>query len=371
MDTHDPRTTSGGPPEGRSLGRRAEIRAAVDARLEAAFDTLEDGAPAHEDLTPLFDELRRLTRAGGKRLRPAFLYWGYAAGDGSDPEAAVDAGAALEMLHLFAIVHDDIMDASPIRRGEAASHVAMAELHEKQDWPGDPARFGASAAMLVGDFAFVLADRLLAGARFPAAARDDAFREYTEMRFEVLYGQQLDLLEGQRREADEDTARRIATLKTAKYTVERPLRIGAALAGAGEDVRGALSAYGVPVGTAFQLRDDLLGAFGDSDVTGKPVGDDFREAKQTYLLARARARGDAAHVAVVDSLLGRDDLSTYDVAELRAAVRATGAVTDTEALIADLLVQGLAALEEAGDVLPGDVRAALAELAGDAAYRGA
>jgi geranylgeranyl diphosphate synthase type I len=246
-----------------------------------------------DNLKEPFAYLRDLVLSSGKRLRPAFCYWGYV-GAGGDPrdQAPIDAGAALELLHTFALVHDDVMDDSHTRRGMETVHWAFRDRHAAAGWAGEGRRFGEGVAILIGNIAFVYADILLAGA--PPAA----IKVFGELRLEVNIGQYLDLLGTARRDASLELAERICQYKTGKYTIERPLHLGAALADRLDDLAPWYSAYGMPLGEAFQLRDDLLGVFGDSSLTGKPVGEDLREGKPTalYALARRRASGPAAEL---------------------------------------------------------------------------
>ena len=246
------------------------------------------GARSSPDLVAPLDSLRSLVMSGGKRLRPAFCFWGFrAAGGGDDDAAVIEAGAAFEMLQAFALVHDDIMDGSATRRGLRTAHLAFGDRHDAAVWRGEARRFGEGVAILIGDLAHVYADRLMADTAEPVRAVWD------ELRIELNVGQYLDILGTARGDTDHEGARRIARYKSGKYTIERPLHVGAALAGRLDELQASLSAYGDPLGEAFQLRDDLLGAFGDEAATGKPVGDDLREGKPTPLLAVATANADA------------------------------------------------------------------------------
>src|SRR5947209_355084 len=293
--------------------------------------------------------------AGGKRLRPGFCYWAFvgAGGDPADP-AIVDAGAALELLHTFALIHDDIMDGSSTRRSIETIHVRFEERHALDGWRGDGRRFGEGVAVLIGDLAFVYADQLLAGA--PA----EALAVFTELRIEVNVGQYLDLVGTAQGEVGEATARRISLFKSGKYSVERPLHLGAALAGRLDDLARPLSTYGLRVGEAFQLRDDLLGVFGDETVTGKPVGEDLREGKPTVLYAAARDVADPAADRVLDRY-GAQDLTEDEVAELQEVLIETGAVARVEGAIDELVAEAIVSLD-AAPIVP-EARAALADLA--------
>jgi geranylgeranyl diphosphate synthase type I len=308
------------------------------------------------------DALRELVMAGGKRLRPGFCYWAFV-GAGGDPTAPeiIDAGAALELLHTFALIHDDIMDGSSTRRSQETIHVRFEERHALDGWRGDGRRFGEGVGVLVGDLAFVYADQLLAGA--PA----DAMAVFTELRIEVNVGQYLDLVGTARGEVGEGTARRISLFKSGKYTVERPLHLGAALAGRLDDLARPLSAYGLRVGEAFQLRDDLLGVFGDEAATGKPVGEDLRDGKPTVLYAVARERVNGSGAARLLERYGAPDLREDEVEDLQEVLIETGAVAHIEAAIDDLVADAVLALD-ASPVLP-EARAALADLARFAAGR--
>ena len=224
--------------------------------------------------------------AGGKRLRPAFCHWGaVAAGGDGDAPLVVDAGAALELMHAFALFHDDVMDDAASRRGAPTTHVVFAGRHEAGSWAGEARRFGEGVAILVGDLAFVFADQLM------TLAPPAAWTVWNELRIELNVGQLLDIVGSVRRDRTLAKAERICRYKSGKYTIERPLHLGAALADPerGAELFAVLSAYGLPLGDAFQLRDDVMGAFGDPLRTGKPVGGDLVEGKPTPLLARAVA----------------------------------------------------------------------------------
>ncbi len=323
-----------------SLG---DIAARVDERIAQALDPdARRWAGVDADLAAPLAALRSLVLSGGKRLRPAFCYWAFVGMGGDADDAAVtDAGCALELLHTFALIHDDVMDASARRHGVETVHVSFARRHQQLDWHGDPARFGDSVAILVGDLAFVYADRFLAGA--PRKALD----VWNELRLEVNIGQYLDTNGTAARRADPDLARRICRYKSGKYTIERPLHLGAALAAPGriDDVIGALSAYGDPLGEAFQLKDDMLGVFGDPSVTGKPVGEDLREGKPTLLHALAARQATNADRELLDGRFGAADLTTGEVAQIQDIFRRTGAAAAVADTIERLVDRALAAAE--------------------------
>ena len=287
------------------------------------------------------DAIRSLVVAGGKRLRPVFCHWGFvgAGGDPSDPRV-VDAGAAFELLQAFALIHDDVMDGSATRRGAPAVHRRFLERHDAEGWTGESRRFGEGVAILAGDLALVYSDLLLPAAPSAPIALAALWHE---LRIELNVGQYLDLAGTATGGIDREGARRIARMKSGRYTIERPLQMGALLAGSAE-IAGALSSYGDPLGEAFQLRDDVLGVWGASERTGKPAGDDLREGKPTLLLAVATERVDDVGRSLLANV-GRRDLGDDDVAALQQLLRDTGALDVVEAEIAARHAEAVANLD--------------------------
>jgi geranylgeranyl diphosphate synthase type I len=322
---------------------RQRVQKALDAFVAGQLHRL-DGVS--EELGPLADALTDLV-AGGKRLRPAFCYWAFRGAGGVDSDEVVAAAASLELFQACALIHDDVMDGSDTRRGQPAVHRRFASLHRAHGWQGDPEAFGCGAAILLGDLALSWSDEMLATSGMPAAVLAPAKRVFDEMRTELMGGQYLDLLEQARGGGSVERALRVARYKSAKYTVERPLHLGAALAGAGPDLLAAYSGFGLPLGEAFQLRDDVLGVFGDPSLTGKPAGDDLREGKRTVLVAMALERASAAQQDVVRRHLGDPHLSEQGVAALREVLTDTGACARVEQLIAELLDDAVAAVRAA------------------------
>lgn len=249
----------------------------------------------------------RLLPAAGKRLRPVMAHWGWVSARG----AAADRGhetltrvaAALELLHLFALVHDDVMDRSDSRRGRPSAHVEARDAHAGAHGLGDPVVFGDGIAVLLGDLALSEASLLVADAPPPVRA------QWRDMLRELVHGQVLDLTAAAARRRDLDLARRVARLKSGRYTIQRPLLLGALIAGATPGMTSALSDYGDHLGEAFALRDDLLGVWGDPRATGKPVGDDLISGKPTVVLAAARR---LLPDAVSRRYLGPDAVVTED-----------------------------------------------------------
>ncbi|MFL6183011.1 MAG: polyprenyl synthetase family protein [Actinomycetes bacterium] len=337
------------PQPGRSDGKTSpldaeDLRVRVEKELEAFLESQQEVLDSvADDVLPMLDAAKALL-SGGKRLRPAFAYWGWRGAGGEDCHEIVPAVAALELLQACALIHDDVMDGSDTRRGAPSVHRRFASLHRAAGWSGPPDAFGAGAAILLGDLALVWADQLLYQAPLSPDRLVAAKPVYDRMRVELMAGQYLDLLEQGRGSASVERSMRVARYKAAKYTVEGPLHLGGVLAGASADLLDAYTAFGIPVGEAFQLRDDILGVFGDPDVTGKPAGDDLREGKRTVLVAAADEKASPAQRQALNRHLGDPRLDRHEIDELRSIIRDTGAVTFVEDLIEQLVDEAYAAL---------------------------
>lgn len=308
-------------------------RRRVDARLTDVLGRMEaltrELAP---ETLPVLRAASDLTLRGGKRLRPALLFAAVECAEpGAYPDAAADLGAALELLQTYLLVHDDWMDGDAVRRGAPSVHVALGR-HYADD------HVGAATAILTGDLMGSLVHELVAQVDLPADRRRDVTATFSRMEYEVILGQCLDVTRS-------DDVTRIHHLKTGSYTVRGPLRLGLGVAGAGDDARRALEAYGEPLGVAFQLRDDLLGAFGSEAETGKPVGGDFREGKKTELVRWAMSRLDAKGRSELGSILGRRDAADADITRARELIASTGAMEQVEGQIRALRAKCLEALD--------------------------
>ena len=334
--------------------RLRAIAKTVEARLA---DILESEREVWVKLDPALEEplgdLTDLVLGGGKRIRPAYCHWGWVLA-GGDPaaEPQIRAGCALELLHAFALAHDDVMDGSLTRRGAPTVWHRFVTRHDERSWAGEARRFGEAVAVLVGDMAMVLADRTL------GPVPPDVREVWDSLRTELNMGQYLDVVRTVSGPSSADEARMIVRHKTAGYTIVRPLQLGATLAGR-SDLHASLERHGIPLGTAFQLRDDVLGAFGDPDTTGKPVGEDLREGKPTVLLARARESANPVQVGVLDRI--GDEMSDADVAAVQQVMIETGALAATEAEIDALFAESVDSIEALPDI--GEARSALRELA--------
>jgi len=341
----------------------SRVRKEIDEALYAFVDRQRPVLSAvGDDLAPMLTALDALL-AGGKRLRPAFCYWGWRGSGGQDRPEIFTAAASLELLQASALIHDDVMDGSDTRRGQPSVHRRFEALHSGSGWRGSAEAFGAGAAILLGDVCLSWSDEMFQGSGLPEDALRRGRPVFDLMRTEVMCGQYLDLV-GQARGCGADgramveAAIRVVRFKAAKYTIERPLQLGAALAGS--EAMAALSAYGMPLGIAFQLRDDVLGVFGDPAETGKPAGDDLREGKRTVLVALTLERSAPAQAETVDRLLGDPELDADGVERLRTIIVETGALDACERMIDCYADEASGAL--AGAPLTAEARAALSEL---------
>ena len=366
VTTGMPELRTGSPDQDAALAAAGldRLRVAVSAALSDFLDRQRTTlARMDASLVPVADEVRALAE-GGKRLRPAFAYWGWrgaSGGAGEDEAAVLRAVAAIEFVHASALVHDDVMDGAQTRRGRPATHIGFASRHGGDDLLGDGDTFGTGAAILVGDLALVWSDELLGRSGLTPEALTRARAVWNTMRTEVTAGQYLDLLRAAGGLPGPEGALKVARFKSAGYTVQRPLQLGAAIAGAGPEATQACTAIGLPLGEAFQLRDDVLGVFGDPTVTGKSADDDLREGKQTLLIALAAERADDAGLALLGALLGNAGAGTEDFDALRRLLEDTGARARVEERISEQTALARAAIAAAP--FTSDARAALDALA--------
>jgi geranylgeranyl diphosphate synthase, type I len=326
-------------------------------------------APVGRELDALFDAARQAV-GGGKRLRPAFTYWGWRAAGGSTSRtrSVITAASAIELVHASALVHDDVMDNSATRRGAPSAHREFTRRRREDPRSVESERFGHSAAILLGDMLLSWSDELLTRSGFRPKTIQRGRVYFDLLRMEVVAGQYLDVLAQTSQSSSASDAMRVVRYKSAKYTVERPLQFGAALAKADQPLLAALSSYGIPLGEAFQLRDDVLGVFGESDVTGKPSGDDIREGKRTLLIARAFDKASPAQYEVLAKNVGRSDVESEGIRAVQDVLRDTGALGAVETVIVELSSAARSALEHA-DVVDDEAREALLMLTDQATQR--
>jgi geranylgeranyl diphosphate synthase, type I len=360
---------------------REAVSAEISAFLREQSAVLDSVGP---ELVPVHLMASQLL-CGGKRIRPAFCVWGYVAAAGIPTEEELKpllaAAGSLDVLHVSALIHDDLMDSSDLRRGRPAAHRQFEALHANAGWLGDSAAFGRAGAILLGDLLLMWSAQMLHGAGVDQSTLERALPIVEAMRTEVTCGQYLDMVAqahplrkrapaiGSLKPTIElalDDASRVVEYKAARYTVQRPCQIGAALGGGTDDLYFALGAYGSPLGRAFQFRDDLLGVFGDPQVTGKPAGDDLREGKRTVLVAHAYAHAGDVGQKLLLQRLGDPALDDAGISELQQVIVESGARDTVESMINDYHERALKALHDTEITEEG--RAGLTALA-DAAVR--
>lgn len=342
------------------------VRKPVDELLGRFLDErVAELAQLDPGLTAVGAEVADLVATGGKHLRPAFVYWGHRATGADHDEAVLRPAAAVQLLHTFALLHDDVMDRSPERRGRPSAYTSLAEMHQRDGLVGDAEWFGIGGAILAGDLAFVWADQMFDETELAPEVLGRARKVFTTLRVEVMAGQYLDMRLAGLRSASESDALHVALLKSGRYTVTRPLQLGAALGRGDAALDEALGRYGDAVGVAFQLRDDILGIFGDPESTGKDDLGDLREGKRTVLLLKTLQRADDAQRAELERVVRNRELTGADAASVRQIITDTGALAVVEQLIADRRQAADTALRQVDSV----ARAALEDLADLAAFR--
>ena len=332
------------PLENRDL--RELIQHHLDAEIEHQRTVL---APLKGQVDLMVDAIASLLQ-GGKRMRAAFLYWGYRLARGPHSEELVRAACSMEMFQAAALLHDDVMDSSDTRRGKPAAHRVLEKMHADSGLAGDSQKFGEAGAILAGDLCLTWADEMFATSGLPADAVARGRTYFDLMRTQLMGGQFLDVLESAQRWEGLSTAERleralrVVRFKSAKYTIEHPLLIGASCAGAPTATLDALSQYGLALGEAFQLRDDLLGIYGDPAHTGKPAGDDLREGKRTAIIAYLLDTLSGEDAAFFESRFGQVDLTDAEIDRFRELCQTSGAVDATERLITSGAHEAAAAL---------------------------
>lgn len=316
------------------------------------------------ELLPVSAALNSFLLDGGKRFRPLFAYIGYLGTGAAENSNALTAAASLELLHACALIHDDLMDGSDRRRGAPAIHNRFAKIHRDNKYIGSAEQFGASSAILLGDLALIWSDQMLHSSGVAEKALLRSLPVHNEMRVELIAGQYLDVLEGALATKSVVRSLKVARYKSGKYSVERPLHFGVALGEENKESQKVLaiySDYGLPLGESFQLRDDILGVFGDPHETGKPAGDDLREGKRTVLIAMTYASATENQIKLIDSLFGKNDISPDKINAVREIIESSGALMQCEKLIATLCEAAVTALDH--DLINDQTRMLLNDLA--------
>ncbi len=320
---------------------------ALDQKLAQYFtkklQEMHEVGPSARDAVK---SIRDMLLAGGKRVRASFMYWGYRAANGKDFEKIIEASMSIELTHIFLLIHDDIIDRDDFRHGVQAIHKKYENLAKRFYKKVDPKHFGDSMAIVVGDMAAAFGNDIIFNSRFAPERKQKALSKLQEIVVNTVSGEILDVMLEAKGQASEKEILEVHRNKTAKYTVEGPLHLGALLAGADEKMLKVLSEYAVPVGIAFQIQDDILGAFGDEKKLGKPVCSDLREGKQTLLIAKALENGNAEQKRLIKKLLGNKNVSESGIESFRQTIRETGSLDYSQALAKKYVERGKKAIEK-------------------------
>ena len=322
---------------------RSEINQSLSEFIRGENKYLAQIGP---ELDPVANEIEKFLLESGKRLRPLFAYVGLL-GTGSNSSAEIiQAISSLELVHVCALIHDDVMDGSDTRRGALSIHKAFEKMHKDKNLVGSPSQFGVSSAILMGDLALIWSAQMLHTAGLSSEQLIKVLPVYDEMRVELMAGQYLDVYEQSLGTQSVERSLKVARYKSGKYTIERPLHFGATLGGASNQFISAYTKYGIPLGEAFQLRDDVLGVFGDPAETGKPAGDDLREGKRTVLIALTMEAANKEERDLLSASLGDEGLDKTQILRLQEIISSSGAVAQVEKLITELRDRAISALRD-------------------------
>jgi len=329
---------------------RKDINSALTQFVQGENKYLSKIGP---ELDPVAIGIEKFLLDSGKRLRPLFAYVGYlATGNTVNPEI-VKALSSLELIHVCALIHDDVMDGSDTRRGAPSIHKSFEAMHIKENLNGSSSKFGVASAILMGDLALVWSAQMLHNSGIKDHELINVLPFYDEMRVELMAGQYLDVFEQSLATQSIDRSMKVARFKSGKYTIERPLHFGGALGNGSADLLKTFTEYGIPLGEAFQLRDDMLGVFGNPKETGKPAGDDLREGKRTALIAATFDKANKTQMEVLNEYFGDPNLSNDQISLLQEIIVETGAQSHIESVIKQLAETSLNALTYEGISLEG------------------
>jgi geranylgeranyl diphosphate synthase type I len=304
-----------------------EYKKKVDLEMEAYFArVIAETEKVDRNIAAALKYVRKITMSGGKRARAAFMYYGYLAAGGTEKKKIIKASVSIELIHAFLLIHDDVIDRDGIRHGVKTVHTYYAEIAKKYFKNKDSNHFGNSMGIIIGDMVGALGNQALFEAQFAPELIIKALCRLQSIISLTVIGEAEDVYIENRGRATEKEILRMYENKTAKYTIEGPLHLGAILAGAKKEILQALSSYSIPAGIAFQIQDDILGIFGQTGKTGKPVGSDVRQGKQTILVAKAYAKANRKQKAILKKCLGKIDLSEDELEQFRTVIAETGAL---------------------------------------------
>lgn len=319
-----------------------EYKKRLDPFLKEYFDNKSAKAKKIDPLAKqAVDMIADFTLSGGKRIRPALVYYAHLASGGKDSEEIIEASMSIELVHSFLLIHDDIIDKDERRHGVTTLHERYKEIGRRINLKKDVTHFGNSMAMIVGDIAASMANEILFNAKFDPAVIIRGLDKLQDIVYVTIPGEMVDVVLEHRGQASEEEIMRMHEGKTSRYSFEGPLQLGAVLAGAEKEALENFSSYALPVGKAFQVVDDILGVYGDEKKLGKPVGSDIMEGKQTLLLLKAQQWGNGNQKQRLKQLIGKKDISNGEVEEFRAIIKDTGSLDYSKKLAQSLVAEGL------------------------------
>ncbi len=283
--------------------------------------------------------IKKITMSGGKRLRPALMYYSYIGVGGKRKKELLRASISVELIHTFLLIHDDIIDRDDKRHGVMTTHLKYKEMHEKFFWQDNSTHFGTSMAIIIGDMVAALGNQALYSSKFKAEILIKALYKLQKVVANTVIGEAKDVLISFKGRATEAEILDVCELKTAKYTIESPLHLGAILGEADDNILEKLTKLAIPIGIAFQIQDDILGVFGSEEKIGKPVGSDIAEGKQTILVSEARKKANVKQTAVLKSVLGKEDLTQKEIEKFREIIVETGALDYAKKLAQNYIVE--------------------------------
>lgn len=319
----------------------------LDPKIGAYFDkAIDEAGKADILVADALQYSRTLVLAGGKRLRAAFMYYGYMGAHGREEEKILEASMSIEFIHAFLLVHDDIIDRDDMRHGVTTLHRHYAGIGQRFFPEKDTEHFGNAMAIIIGDMLGAFGNDIIFRSDFPLSQRFQALSKLQNIVSFTVIGQARDIYMEYQGEASEEEILSMYRNKTAKYTVEGPLHLGALLAGASEELLDGLSAYAIPLGIAFQIQDDILGIFGTAERIGKPIGSDIEEGKITLLVSRALRDGTGEQQKRLKAILSLGEkLTEQEGREFQELIEAIGALKGTKELAAQYIEEGKRALE--------------------------
>lgn len=325
----------------------AEFKKKVDPEIEKYFEKVIREAENKDDIiAEALRYVRKIILAGGKRLRPAFMYYGYLAAGGREKDKIIKTSIGIELVHTFLLIHDDIIDKDKKRHGLDTINFRYEKLGKKFFRQINPGHFGNSMAIIFGDMVAALGNQVIFNSDFNPALIVKALHKLQTIISATVVGQARDVYMEYRKRTTEKEVLKMYEYKTAKYTIEGPLHLGAILAGADDKLLKVFSAYAIPVGIAFQIQDDILGVFGDEKKLGKPVGSDVRQGKYTILVAKAIEKAGGKQKDIIKNILGKNDLTKNELEIFRNMIIETGALSYAKNMAVKLANQGKRAIEK-------------------------